>query len=233
MQAILEATELVVGDPPASPVSFVLRRGEILGLLFPPSRPRAPLLRVLAGMAQPREGAVRYPGSPPRVAIAVGGWPHGCEPEADLVLIDGLMEAANDGEARETWARLAGQREQGTSIVLATSLEEDAYRSDRVSLAMWSSDEAMRAARRLHESLHALVVAFLRVTERGKATPNAALAAQVRRLSRAARDLIAEGRRKARDSEQLVSVKQLASELSGDLMDERFLDAMIAQERDG
>jgi hypothetical protein len=231
MPTVLEATHLVVGDPPASPVSFALQRGEILGLLFPPDRPPAPLLRVLAGMEQPRKGAVRYSGKARRVAIAVGGWPHGVEPQADLVLIDGLMAAANDSAARETWARLAGEREQGTSIVLATSFEDHAYRCDRVSLAMWSSDEAIHAAKKVHENLHAMVDDFLRLTEHGRAPPDAALAAHLRRLSRAARDLIAEGRRLASSFEQVLSVKRIASQLSGDLVDERVLDAVIAGEQ--
>jgi hypothetical protein len=229
MQAFLEATDLVVGDP-ALPVSFVLQRGEILGLLFPPGRARAPLLRVLAGMSQPRAGALSYSGgNQPRAAIALGGWPRGFQPQAELVLIDGLLEATKDA-ALETWAQLASEREQGTSIIVATSSEVQAYRTDRVSLAMWSCDEAMRAARKVHDDLHAMVAEFLRLTRRGRAAPNAGIAMQLRCLARAAEDLLAESRKTACDVVQERSVKQIASELTRDPLDAQVLDALLAKE---
>jgi hypothetical protein len=58
MIAIVEAIGVVVGDVPATPLSLRVGPGEIVGLLFPPARPRTPVLRALAGLEPPATGEV-------------------------------------------------------------------------------------------------------------------------------------------------------------------------------
>jgi hypothetical protein len=235
MDAVLKAVDLVVGEPPSPSVSLSVRRGEILGLLFPPRRPRMPLLRALTGVEPSRSGSVLHPGKVPHVAL-VGSrsLSDAFESQPDLLLVDGTFDAAlePEPEGRAFWARLAAERECGTAIILATESEEQAYRSDRVTLAMWDGLDVTKALEGLSRRMHRLTIEFLRLIERSEVVPTAMVAVILRRLNRAAKDLLAEGRRLIRDSEQVVEMARLASDLAADSVDDSVLETMILREQD-
>ena len=230
MVDVLEAVELVVGDPPSPPISFSVRSGEILGLLFPPNRARKPLLRALAGIDHPRAGAIHYAKQAPRTALVESqSLSSAFEARPELLLVDAEPSGALDDETRSLWARLAAERECGTAIIVASDIEEQAYRSDRVSLAMWQAIDLITALERLGRHMHQLTASFL---ELSKHAPTAAVASQMRRLNRAAKDLLAEGRRQAQEPEQVVEVLRVASELAAVSVDDRVLDTLVAQSED-
>lgn len=233
MDSLLEAKEVVVGNPPSPPISVSVQSGEILGLLFPPNRPRLPLLRALAGVERPVTGNVRYRTQAPRVAlVGSGSVSDAFDSQPELLLIDGETGGARDDEGRGLWARLAAERECGMAVVIATEVEEQAYRSDRVSLAMWQPEDLVRALETLSGRMHQLTNVFLDLLKASQQAPTAAVAARLRRLSQAAKDLLAEWRRQAHDTEEVLRVLRIGSDLAADSVDDRVLEALIAQSQD-
>lgn len=216
--------ELAAGAP--EPLSFDVKRGEIHGLLFPPAAERQPLLSVLAGLQPPRTGKVSMPSGPMllRVSNTVD---EALSSPADVVLINEARPPANDDVVRDSWARIAGERERGTTIIVATSCEEQAYRSDRVSLAMWDESMLRDALLRLSRSMGSLVAEFLAVFDAEKNAPSIAIASRLRRLNHAARDLLQESRKHARSLERMQAMRALSAELAGNQLDDRVLEAVI------
>jgi hypothetical protein len=200
-RALLQVVGLEVGDGGPSPLSFEVRRGEIHSLLFPPEVDRRPLLRVLGGLERPRAGRIDTPSGPVRVAMSAPGSTvadvlrivDAVGSMFDVVLIDDAPGPANDRPIDQSWTRLTGQRARGATIVVATSREEQAYRSDRVSFAMWGEPDLRRAAVLKHsERMGMLATEFLRLLEASKVAPTADVAASLRRLNLAARDVLRE-----------------------------------------
>lgn len=186
MSAILEAVEVVTDAAGKSPpLSLEVARGEIVGLLFPEGRSRKPLLRALAGLDAPRGGQVRVPRRK-RIVLAGTGAPLAAalSPDPDLVVLD----AGNEHSPGDTWTRIAYERARGTSFLVGTSSVDLAYRSDRVSLAEWDPSAATLTMSRYAQEFVAIVEAC-----RDRYDP--AVAAELRRLNRAARDVLAEQQR--------------------------------------
>jgi hypothetical protein len=226
MVAIVEAVNLVAGEPPSAPFSFGVATGEIIGLLFPPGKPRTPILRVLAGLDASVAGEVRLPGRG-RIAIATTGQQlaDALSMQPDLVLVD----AANDAADHNMWARLAGERTLGTSFVVATSNIDQACRGDRVSLASWDMYELTCATTELVRQMASQTQEFLAVLEEAKHRRNGSLAADLRRLNVASRALLAEMRRRARAGDETVAWHTAAWRVAGVSVNDRVLDASIAE----
>jgi hypothetical protein len=229
--AILQAVDLQLSGGVSAPVSFEVQRGEIHGLLFPPEVERGPLLRVLAGLDRPRAGHVEMPSGTVRVVVCPPG---GTLADTlgspfDVALIDDAPAPANDRAVRDSWARIASERERGATIVVATSREEQAYRSDRVSLAMWDEAALRQAYSRLSRGISTLVGEFLELFEAGRDAPNAAVALRLRRLNMAARDLVREGRKHPRAWREM---QALAGPLASQQLDDRVLEAVIRGAQD-
>jgi hypothetical protein len=229
MVAIVEAIDLVVGDPRSTPFSVGVAPGEIVGLLFPPARPRTPVLRALAGLDGATAGEVRFP-SQGRVAIASGRRPlaDALSTQPDLVLLD----AATDLGDRGTWALLAAERALGTSFVVATASVDEACRSDRVSLALWDMTELSCAIGELVREMTSRVQEFLALLGESQHRRSAVLAADLRRLNVGARALVAEMRRCASDGEGLLAWKAAAEDVNGAALSDRVLEAVIVEELD-
>jgi hypothetical protein len=229
--AVLRAVDLQLGDGASEPLSFEVQRGEIHGLLFPPEVERGPLMRVLAGLERPRAGRVEWPSGPVRVVMSAPGSTlvDALGSPFDVALIDDAPAPANDRPSRDSWARIAGEREAGATIVVATSREEHAYRSDRVSLAMWDEATLRNAYLRLSRGMSALVNEFLDLLEAGKEASNAAVALRLHRLNQAARDLVHEGRKHTRAWQEL---QKLAGPLASQQLDDRILEAVIRRGQD-
>jgi ABC-type sugar transport system ATPase subunit len=60
MVDLLRVEALVTQASRARPLSFVLGRGEIVGVPLPKGAPREPLLPILCGAERPRTGVVRF-----------------------------------------------------------------------------------------------------------------------------------------------------------------------------
>jgi hypothetical protein len=146
---------------------------------------------------------------------------------SDVVLIEDTAVASNDRQVRDAWARIASERERGLAIVFATTHVEQAYRSDRVSFAMWDESRLVAGFRRLSDGMTSLVDDFLRVFEAGKGSPTAALALRLQRLNRAARDFDGEARRHA-----WARMRGAAAELASRQVNDRVLEAAIRNARD-
>jgi hypothetical protein len=93
---------------------------------------------------------------------------------------------------------------------------------------MWDADDVTRAFVALGQRVQVLTREFLSVFGEGEAVPTAATAARLRRLNLAAKDLVAEGKRHVRDAAHLRQMSSFQRELSGDTIDDRVLDAVIA-----
>ncbi len=224
--SILRVVDLKVNDSPARPLSFDVERGEIHTLLFPPNVERGPVLQVLSGLAPPQAGKVEMPSGPVRVAmVRRGETPSDVRnPAPDILVVDDPVPPANDREIHDSWARLATERARGSTIILATSVEEQAYRGDRVSLAMWDEIELRDAYMRLGKHMTSLVGEFLHLFEEGKRSSYASVAQDLQRLNQAARDLVREGR-SYRDGWRLLSA--VSRELASQQIDDRVLRAAI------
>lgn len=223
--SILRVVDLKVNDSRARPLSFDVERGEIHTLLFPPGVERGPVLQAIAGLERPQAGRVEMPSGPVHVTMVGRGETPSDRPETpDVVVIDDVEPPANDRAIHDSWARLAAERAHGATIILATALEEQAYRGDRVSLAMWDEVELRDAYVRLGRHMSSLVGEFLRLFEEGKRSSYASIALDLQRLNHAARDLVSEGR-SYRDSWRVLSA--VSRELASKQLDDRVLQAVI------
>ena len=232
MGAIVEAIDLVAGYPPSTPISLGVSPGEIVGLLFPPAIPRAPILRALAGVDAALAGEVRLLRHG-RIRIATSETPLSAvlSSRPDLVLLDAVEPSAD----RSMWARLARERARGTSFVVATASVDQACRSDRVSLASWEMDELTRAMQELVRRMNSQVQEFLAVLgdARARRLEARSMAADLRRLKVGSQALLAEMQRCARARQELVAVRGAAAQVAAASVSDRLLDAVIdeAEER--
>jgi hypothetical protein len=229
MVTIVDAVDLVVGDARSPPFSLGVAAGEIVGLLFPPTRPRAHVLRVLAGLEAPVAGEVRFPGHA-RVVLASSGQqlPELLSTQPDLVVYD----AADDAPDRSTWALLASERALGTSIVVATANLDQACRTDRVSLVPWQMEELTRAITELVCRMAGQVHEFLGALGDRQHRRTASLAAELRRLNVGARALLGEMERRACSEEELLAWHGAAAQVAGVSVSDRVLEAAIAEGQD-
>jgi hypothetical protein len=181
-----------------------------------------PLLPVLSGRSPPRSGELRVrPGS--RVDVRRAGDLRKTAVEDSLVLVD-CSEADLNLDA---WLRLAVNRERGSSAMVLTSSPMQAYRSDRVALAMWSLHDLLSAL----EGLLGDMSRSTRDLLGGKLQhgPAMALMAELQRANRAARDLIGHARHLARSADDRLRLSDLAARFAGTMLDERVLEALIAE----
>jgi hypothetical protein len=227
---VLEAVNLVVGEPANSPrLSLHLRNAEIVGLLFPEARSRAPMLRALAGFDVPRAGHLRVP---PRSRIVFTSTAEtlsaALSSDPDVVVLD-ADERTTD---RNTWARIASARALGTSFVVGTSSIDVAYRSDRVCLAAWDALTLGNAILAVWRRMTCDVHEFLTAMGERECRESPALAAELLRLNAAARDLLAEMRRLSRSRQERLEVQDTAAELAAIVIDEKVLHSVIADTED-
>ena len=230
MSAVLEAVDLVVGEPASSPpLSLQVGNAEIVGLLFPEGRPRAPLLRALAGFDAPKRGHLRTL-QRRRIVLASTGetFSAALSSEPDVVVLD-ADERTTD---RNTWVRIASERALGTSFVVGTSSVDHAYRTDRVCLAGWDvlalSDAISALARRMTSEVQEFLTVLGEYQHRG----GPILAAELLRLNRAARDLIAEMRRLSCSRGERAALQGMAADLAAVAVDEKVLHSVIADAED-
>jgi hypothetical protein len=226
--AIVEAIDLVVGDPPSAPFSIGVATGEIVGLLFPLGKPRVPILRVLAGLDAAVAGEVRFPARGRIVVATKGQLSDALSMQPDLVLLD----AANDAGDHNMWARLASERALGTSFVIATSSLDQAYRSDRVSLASWEIYELTLTMAELVRQITDQTREFLALQGKGQILRRGALAADLRRLQAGSRAILAEMSRCARPGEETIALHTAAWRLARVYLNDRVLDGAVAEAQD-
>ena len=228
MVTIVDAVDLVVGDARSPPFSFGVAAGEIVGLLFPPTRPRAHVLRVLAGLEAPAAGEVRFPDRARVVLASSGQQLHELlSTQPDLVVYD-----AADAPDRSTWALLASERALGTSIVVATAIVDQACRTDRVSLVPWQMEELTRAITELVPRMAGQVHEFLGAFGSRQHRRSGSIAAELRRLNVGARALLGEMERRARSEEELLAWHRAAAQVAGVSVSDRVLEAAIAEGQD-
>ncbi len=230
MSAVLEAIDLVAGEPASSPpLSLEVANAEIVGLLFPEARPRAPLLRALAGFDAPRAGHLRIP-QRRRVVLASTGetLSAALSSEPDIVVLDTEERTAD----RNTWARIASERALGTSFVVGTSSVDQAYRSDRVCLAGWDPLALAKAVAAIGRRMTSDVQEFLALLGEYRHRGGPVLAAELLRLNHAARDLVAEMRRLSRSSEERSAIQRTAADLAAVAVNDNVLHSVIAEAED-
>jgi hypothetical protein len=226
MGIIIEAVDLVVGGPWSTGLSLGVATAEIVGLLFPPDRPRAPVLRVLAGLDAAFAGAIRFPGRA-RVVVATPGRSLSdvLSAQPDLVLLD----VASDVVDRNLWARLASERALGTSFVVATSSLEQACRGDRVSPASWDMDQLTRAVAELLVQMTGQTHEWVARMGEPVQPDTARLARDLRRLNVASRVLLGEMGRCARPGNETAVWRAAALRVAGVSVSDHVLDAVIAE----
>jgi hypothetical protein len=231
VHSIIEASGITVeaGDPGANqaalPLSFKAAEREILGLWLPARAvaSRLQLVRVIAGHAPPRDGEVRRRIGA-RIAVArLDGSLEQALKSADLVVLD-----ADSGDmSLDEWMRLAVERELGASVIVVTTLVMQAYRCDRVVLALWSVPDVLSALDALATNM--LGAARELLTEDRMPRRVAVLAADLLRGNRACRDLIGHAKRAAGDAEERLRVSELAARAAEAMLDDRILENLIAQ----
>lgn len=231
MGAILAADSLVVGDPTSRPVSLTLDRGEILGLLFVEGRPRTSVLRALAGLDAPHGGVVQ---GGPRVVLVSPGTSRAPEfsSQPDVVVLDGLVDVDERRGEHDAWARLAAERERGTAIVVATASVEQAYRSDRVTLAQWNPTDLDRELWRLLRRMRALVADSLELLARPTYAQSRSSVSDLWRLTRAARHLLVEARSLAYSRDEKRHVEEVGAELAGVSLEDDVLESLVSRIED-
>lgn len=226
MTAVVEAVAVIPEGLRAAPFSLDVGQGEIVGLLFPPGVSRTPILRVLAGLDAAAAGDVRFPRGG-RVAVATTG-----EPLSDALSVQPnlvLLDAGNDRPDRAMWARLASERAFGTSFVVATDNLDQACRGDRMSLALWDMVELTRAMTELLGQMTSRTQEFLAVLGETHPRRSGALATELRRTNVGARALLAEMRRSAHAGEEKIAWHTAEWRVAGLSIDDRVLDAAIAE----
>jgi hypothetical protein len=191
-------------------------------------------VRALAGIEPPRAGVVRFPRQT-RVAIANDSEPLtvAFERGPDLVLVDGLIDHLSAHAEREAWVRIASERERGASVLLATTSADVAYRSDRVSLAMWNKEELYREIDRVRQRMHDLVRDVLDLMDARPRAPGATRARELRRLRMAASALLSELQRLTRSGDDVLLTDTPAPPATSDELSDRALDALIESGEDG
>jgi hypothetical protein len=234
VQAIVEALGITVAaceHPPASraeqpfqPLSFTAYDREIVALWVADRSRALPLLRVIEGLDRPSGGLLRRRDGC-RIASARldGSLRRALASAADLVLVDAGGAELN----LDDWRRLAVERERGVSVILLTTSAMDAYRCDRVALAMWSLPDLLSSLESLARDMHPRT----RELVAGTSPPRraAALAADLLRENRAARDLIAHAKRRAWSTVDRVRLAELSSQAAGAMLDERMLETFVAE----
>jgi hypothetical protein len=148
--------------------------------------------------------------------------------QPDLVLLD----AANDLADRNTWARLASERALGTSFVVATANLDLACHGDRVSMASWDMVELTCAVTELLRRMTSQTQEFLAGVGQASCRRSGSLAADLRRLNTGSRALLAEMRRCARAGEEVVAWHAASSQVANVSLNDRVLDAAIADAQD-
>jgi len=229
MAILIDAVDLVVGDVRSPPFSLGVAASEIVGLLFPPARPRVSVLRVLAGLEAPVAGQVRFPGGG-RVALATSSQQlhEALATHPHLVVYD----TANDAPDRGLWALLASERALGTSFVVATASVDQACRSDRVSTVPWEMGEVTNAIAELVSQMSGQVHEFLGALGERQHRRSASLAVELRRLNVGARALLGEMERRARSEDELLAWHGAAAQVAGVSVSDRVLEAAVAEGQD-
>jgi hypothetical protein len=206
------------------PLSFAAHDREIVGIWLP-RHPAADVVpRIIAGEARPGSGGVRRrAGSVVSLVRADASMAQAFRRTVDLVLVD----ATGRDVSTDTWVRLATERAQGTSIVVATRSAKDAYRCDRTVLAIWTLSELLAALDSLAEEQARATRDLLA----GASPPRrvAVLAVDLVRGNRALRDLIDLGRRMARSQDDRLRLQELTARAAGVMLDDRILETLIAQ----
>jgi hypothetical protein len=229
MSAIVEAINVVTGNPASPPLTLSVGPGEIVGLLFPSRRPRTPTLRVLAGLDAPLAGEVRRP-KRSRIVLAEPDRPlsDALASQPALVLIDSAAEVSD----RNTWAMLASERAVGTSFLVATANIDQAYRSDRVSLASWEANDLGRAIHDIARRMSSEMQEFLAVIDEMQWRKALPLASELRRLNAAGRALVEEARERARSTAERLAAQTSREQLAAVSIADKVLDALIAEAQD-
>jgi hypothetical protein len=206
------------------PLSFVAHDREIVGIWLPPHLAPADVARVVSGDAQPGAGeARRRAGSHMALVHPDAPLEKDLRPFVDLVLVD----ATGRELTLDTWVRLATERAHGASIVVLTHAVADAYRCDRVVLALWSISELLSALDSLVEEMQAATRDLIANTSPPRRA--AVLAVELQRGNRAVRDLIDLARRLARVEEDRLRLQDLAGGAASLMLDERVLEKLIAE----
>jgi energy-coupling factor transporter ATP-binding protein EcfA2 len=232
MQAsVIQATNVLVGDLSRSPFSLELARADIVGVLCPDAAPRTSILRVLAGIDAPRSGDVRTSVDPSRVAFVGEGTSLSdrLAMRPDVVVIDGAFDQLEPRLQREAWVRLASERACGTAVIVGTTNAQQAYRSDRVALAMWNREDVVRKFMRLQIEMQDRVSEFMMLVGTAVEDPGQKIsrAAELMRLNREARDLTREALRLARTAAELREARNYGVDLVHSSLDDRVLERIV------
>jgi hypothetical protein len=221
--------DVSIGRWPADPLSLDVASGEIVGLLFPVAKPRAPVLRALAGLDATGSGELRLAGRGP-IVIATLGQPLFDALSAQPAVV--LLDVANDVADRNVWALLASERALGTSFVIATSRVDQACRGDRVSLASWSMAELVLTLTELVRDMTSQAREFRALLGERRHARTGSMAADLRRLNVGARALLTEMRRCALAGEETLVLRAATARVAGVSMSDRVLDELIAEAQD-
>lgn len=223
------AVDRAMRGRPSAPLSLDVGSGEIVGLLFPRAKPRAPVLRALAGLDETGSPEARLAARGP-VVIATLGQPLFEALSAQPALV--LLDVAHDVVDRNVWALLASERALGTSFVVATSRVDQACRSDRVSLASWSMGELVLTMTELLREMTSRAEEFRAVVEERRHARAGSMAAELRRLNVGSRALLAEMRRCARSGEETIALRVATARVAGVAVSDHVLDEFIAEAQD-
>jgi hypothetical protein len=223
------AVDRAMGGTPSAPLSLDVGSGEIVGLLFPRAKPRAPVLRALAGLDATGSPEVRLSGRGSIVVTTLG------QPLIDALSAQPavvLLDVAHDVADRNVWALLASERAFGTSFVVATSRVDQACRADRVSLASWTMGELVLTVTELLCEMTSRAQEFRAVVGERRRARTDALSAELRRLNVGSTALLAEMRRCARAGEETIALRVATARVAGVSVSDRVLDEFIAEAQD-
>ncbi len=227
--SLVEAVNLVAGAPPSAPLSLQVGPGQIVALLFPPGKPRAPVLRVLAGLDAAVSGDVRFP-TGGRIAIATTGQAlrDALSLLPDLVALD----AGNDEGDHNGWARLASERGLGTSFLIATTNLNEACRCDTMMLISWDMRDLMYAMADLLLRMSSQTEEFLGALGEAQGLRIGQLAADLLRLNLGARALLAEMRRLAHAGDEVAAWHIAMGQVAAVSLNDRVLGVAAAEAQD-
>jgi hypothetical protein len=212
-----------------TPFSLRVTGGEIVGLLFPVAKPRAPVLRALADLDATFAESVGRPGrGPVRIAALGQSLLDALSAQPALVLLD----VANEVPDRNMWALLASERALGTSFVVATTRVDQACRGDRVSLASWDMAELVLTIAELVRQMTSHAEEFLAALGERRRSRIASIAADLRRLNVGSRAVLEEMGLCARGGEELLALGAATARVAGVAVSDRVLDEFIAEAQD-